>query len=134
MTRARTPFALLLAAASVLALALAPGCIPEEGPMMLPGSNCMECHGGAGGGGEEDGPRWTVAGTWDRQGNKVHVQDANGKAFTLSANKAGNFWSAEPVAFPLRVSVDGQAMPGTISTGSCNAAGCHQRAGAGGGD
>jgi YD repeat-containing protein len=125
----------MIRASALAALLLATtACIPEEGPMMEPGSNCLECHGG--GGGEESGPRWTLAGTWDRQGNRIAVRDAAGKAFTLTANRAGNFWTAEPLAFPLQVSVDGQPMPGGVTSaqGSCNR--CHQRAGAtgGGGD
>jgi len=46
----------------------------------------------------------------------------------------GNLWSSEPVTFPLRVSVDGQAMPNPVaaSGASCNrGTGCH---GGGGGN
>jgi hypothetical protein len=120
MTRAGLLAALLLATAA---------CIPEEGPMMEPGSNCLECHDGG------EAPRWTVAGTvggsmGGSRGSKVRIQDANGKAFTLTANQAGNFWSAESVAFPLRVSVDGSQMPPpNPTTGSCNQ--CHGAGGAG---
>jgi len=121
MTRAATLAALLLATAA---------CIPEEGPMMLPGSDCMECHDGG------EGPRWTVAGTWQRRGQQVRIQDVNGKTFTVHTNQAGNFWSAEPISFPLQVSVDGVAMPAppvaASSRGSCNQ--CHHFAAGGGGD
>ena len=113
MTRALWLAALLLATAA---------CIPEEGPMMMPGSDCMECHTGG------EAPKWTVAGTWKRRGQQVGVTDASGKAFTLHTNQAANFWSAEPVTFPLRVTVDGVAMPAAVqasSRGSCSAAGCH---------
>jgi hypothetical protein len=113
-------------ALALAALLAAAGCIPEEGPMMEPGSDCMECHDGG------EAPRWTVAGTWERQGQQVLVRDANGKAFTLHTNRAGNFWSAEPVAFPLTVTVDGAAMPGQVlasSSGSCNS--CHGSGGGG---
>jgi hypothetical protein len=34
-------------AAALLALA----CVPSEGPLMEPGRDCLECHGGDGGGG-----------------------------------------------------------------------------------
>jgi len=119
MIRACTLAALLLSTTA---------CIPEEGPMMEPGSNCLECHGG--GGGEESGPRWTVAGTWSGKGNKIAIRDAGGKAFTLTSNQAGNFWTAEPLAFPLQVSVDGQAMPGGVTGGQASCNTCH---GSGGG-
>jgi hypothetical protein len=122
MTRAALLAALLFAAG---------GCIMEEGPMMEPGSDCMECHDGG------EAPRWTVAGTWERQGQRVGIVDANGKSFTLHTNKAGNFWSSEPVAFPLTVSVDGVSMAtnpkgGLVqssSRGSCNR--CHDHGGGG---
>src|SRR5512133_3922727 len=99
-----------VAVAAVL-LALAAGCIPDPGPMMKPGSDCMECHGG--GGGEEDAVPWTVAGTMEGQGLHVLIQDSAGKSFTLRTHQAGNFYTREPVAFPIRVSVDGAPMPAT---------------------
>ena len=85
------------AAGAALALALA-GCVSEEGPMMKPGSDCMECHGG----GEEEARPWTVAGTIAGvRGAHITITDANGWSFTLRSNDAGNFYTAEPVAFPL---------------------------------
>jgi hypothetical protein len=130
----------LAAAAAAL---LAAACIPEEGPMMEPGHDCMECHGGRGG--EEDAVAWTVAGTYGSQGSKVSIRDAAGKSFTLTANQAGNFYTREPVTFPITVAVDGQYMPpaggvpgsggiGLLSppNNSCNRSGCHS--GGGGGD
>jgi hypothetical protein len=116
----------MIRAAALAALLLLAACIPEEGPMMEPGSDCLECHGGG------EARRWTVAGTWRGQGNQVFVQDAGGKSLTLHTNQAGNFWTAEPLTFPLRVvRVNGQTMPATpvVSQGSCNR--CH---GGGGGD
>jgi hypothetical protein len=123
MTRACLLAALLLAAAA---------CVPEEGPMMEPGSDCLECHGA--GGGDENGPRWTVAGTWSGRGHRVNLRDAAGKAFTLTSNQAGNFWTAEPLTFPLRVDVDGEPMNASVtaSAASCNQ--CHHLAGGGAGD
>lgn len=109
----------------LLLLGGAAACIPEEGPMMKPGSDCLECHGG----GEEDARRWTVAGTWGGQGNQVALRDAGGKTVSLHTNRAGNFWTAEPLAFPLRVSVNGQAMAAAVAQGSCNR--CHGSGGAG---
>jgi len=108
----------------LLLLGGAAGCIPEEGPMMEPGSDCLECHGGG------EARRWTVAGTWGGQGNQVALRDAAGKTVALRTNRAGNFWTAEPLAFPLSVSVNGQAMPAAVADGSCNS--CH--GGGGGGD
>jgi hypothetical protein len=128
MTRATVVAALFFTALLMTSAA----CIPEQGPMMEPGSDCMECHGG--GGGEESGRTWTIAGTWDRQGQQVTIVDAAGKSFSLHTNQAGNFWSSEPVAFPLRVGVDGQAMRDPANHGSCNASGCHPGKGSGGGD
>ncbi len=118
MHRARsTPSA--LACAFLLA-----ACIPEEGPLMEPGSDCMECHDGG------EARHWTAAGTFGGQGNAVSITDAKGRSFTLRTNQAGNFYTAEPLAFPLRVSVNGAAMPGLVTDGSCNR--CHGDGGGGG--
>jgi hypothetical protein len=104
-------------------------CVQEEGPMMEPGSDCLECHGGG-----EASQAWTVAGTsiWGGQGSKVQIRDAAGKSFSREVNKAGNFWTSEPVAFPLTVSVNGQAMGQPVTDGSCNR--CHGSGGGGGGN
>lgn len=131
--------ALALAAAAVAA------CIPAEGPLMRPGEDCLECHGGGTVPDEsptvadrEGAKRWTVAGTVFAspdapvdagvRGAKVHVRDANGFAFTLETNRAGNFYTAEPVAFPLRVTVEHGAlsleMEDDVTYGGCN--GCHR--------
>ena len=90
--------------------------------MMLPGSDCMECHDGG------EGPRWTVAGTWQRRGQQVRIQDVNGKTFTVHTNQAGNFYTAEKLAFPLQaacVNKDGRrdCMDPPVPYGGCN--GCH---------
>jgi hypothetical protein len=117
MTRATLLAALLLATT---------GCVLEEGPMMEPGSNCLECHDGG------EAPRWTVAGTLSGMAwRPLLIQDAAGKTFTRPINEAGNFWTSEPVTFPLRVSVDGVAMPGTVTASGANCNSCH---GGGGGD
>lgn len=110
---------------AAVVLVLAAGCIPDEGPLMKPGEDCLSCHGGGG-----EGQRWTVAGTWAR-GAKVDVVDANGKSLTMTGNKVGNFYTAESLAFPLRsITVNGEAMPATASRcadafsyGGCNR--CH---------
>jgi hypothetical protein len=132
--------------AALTAAGLIAACgIPEKGPLMSPGENCLECHGGEGLPGEaltvadpDSARRWTLAGTVfpstdaapgdGVRGAKVHVRDAGGKSFTLRTNQAGNFYSAEPVEFPLRVSVehDGrtQEMEPDVPYGGCN--GCHR--------
>lgn len=103
-------------APAALAVLLAAGCVPEEGPLMAPGQDCLQCHGGG------DARRWTAAGTW-RKGARIAIADANGKSFTLRGNDAGNFYTAESLAFPLQVSVDGAPMPDPVTYGGCNL--CH---------
>ena len=131
--------------AAALAAALAAACIPDEGPLMRPGENCLECHGGAMLPDEpptvadrEGAKRWTIAGTVfpsvsaapgdGVRGAKVHVRDASGRTFTLETNQAGNFYTAESVAFPLRVAVEHRGvtheMPLDVPYGGCN--GCHR--------
>ena len=118
-----------LALAAALAAVLGAACVPEEGPLMAPGQDCLECHGG--GGGEEDAKAWTVAGTMGRQGSRIDVTDADGKGVALHAAQNGNFYTAESVRFPLVVAVDGRRMPGTVSYGGCNR--CHGPGGGAGG-
>jgi len=111
------------AALAVAVLLGTASCIPEEGPLMKPGSDCLDCHGGG------EARTWTVAGTWGGQGNQAHLQDAAGKSFTLHTNQVGNFYTAESLTFPLRVSVNGKPMPDAVTNGSCNT--CHGRGGGG---
>jgi hypothetical protein len=96
----------------LFAALLATGCIPEDGPLMEPGEDCLECHGGSGG--EEDGPAWSVAGTMGGQGSSVSVRDATGRSFTLHAARNGNFYSAESLQYPITVAVDGEEMPDPV--------------------
>jgi hypothetical protein len=133
------------AVAVALAAAAASACIPEHGSLMRPGENCLECHGGGGLPGEaltvenrESARRWTIAGTVfpttnaapseGVRGAKIHVRDAGGKTFTLETNGAGNFFTAEPVQFPLRVSLEHggvvHEMEPEVPYGGCNA--CHR--------
>ncbi len=119
--------------AHLLALAVAvalTGCIPEEGPMMSPGEDCLSCHGGSGG--EEDARPWTVAGTLSgSEGSRVTVFDSNGRSITMRTNQAGNFYTAEGIALPLtEVWFDGRRITAnemwrsatglTFTHGSCN--------------
>jgi hypothetical protein len=107
------------------ALLLGSSCIPDQGPMMAPFQDCVSCHSGG------EAPAWTVAGTWYK-GARVTLTDANGKSFTVKGNQAGNFYTAEGLALPITVSVDGVLMASSTSRttpmhppyGGCNA--CHQ--------
>jgi hypothetical protein len=51
------------------------------------------------------------------------IADSAGKSVTLTTNSVGNFYTAEPLTFPLHPSVDGVAMPAAASYGGCNS--CH---------
>jgi hypothetical protein len=110
--------------AAALFLLVVGACIPGDGPMMKPFQDCTGCHSSSG-----NAKAWTVAGTW-RKGVTVSVTDANGKTVDVHGNDAGNFYTREPLAFPLTVAVDGALMKdsGTGATialyyGGCNA--CH---------
>lgn len=108
---------------------------------MEPGENCQGCHG-------EQGPlylgeplrrarTWTIAGTvYDArginsvEGAQVQITDANGFAFSLRTNPAGNFYSREQVALPLKACIENggkticQQSP--VTSGACNS--CHNLA------
>lgn len=129
-----TPRLLRLLAAALVAAA---GCTPDEGPSMRPGSDCLECHGGADA--EEDGPPWTIAGTVYAseagtgdgvRGAAIHVTDATGRTVTLHSQAVGNFYLADGLTFPLRVSVErnGQTheMPDPVRAGEGSCNGCHR--------
>ena len=121
-----------LAAAAALAAA---ACTPANGPLMDPGADCLGCHTGGSG-----AKRWTVAGTIYEgdvggvrgpavKGANVTITDANAWTFQLRTNDAGNFYTAEPVVFPLKVCVDRHGTnacmdePVPAGMGSCNV--CH---------
>jgi hypothetical protein len=111
-----------LASAVVLLLG---SCVPQEGPMMSPFQDCLSCHGSGG-----EGPTWTAAGTWAK-GAKITIVDSQGKSVSLRGNNAGNFYTAEGLAFPISVSVNGVLMAASTTPttplhstyGGCNA--CH---------
>lgn len=110
--------------ALAVAVALATACVPEDGPLMAPHQDCLACHGR----GEARG--WSVAGTMGGQGSRVTITDATGWTFTLHTARNGNFYTAEPVVFPLVVSVDGRQMSDDTGApllvkryGGCNV--CH---------
>jgi hypothetical protein len=126
-------------------------CVPEEGPLMRPGEDCVRCHRGnagalgptagraaARGDGEDDddGPPWTAAGTLYAsatgpasgvEGGHVTLTDASGRTIRLRTNQAGNFYTAESLAFPVRATVEVNgatvAMLAPVTYGGCNA--CH---------
>ena len=93
----------------------------ETGPLMAPGQDCLLCHDG------RSATRWTVAGTWGGPGARVTLTDSTGKTLTLATNQVGNFYTAEPLRFPLTVTVGSARMPDRVTYGGCND--CH---GAGG--
>jgi hypothetical protein len=99
---------------------LCASCAQEEGPLMAAGQDCVECHGGG------EARAWTVAG-WTK-GARVTVVDANGKSVEMRGNKVGNFYTAESLAPPYTVTVDGLPMPQDalkfgLKYGGCNL--CH---------
>jgi hypothetical protein len=114
-------------------------CVPDNGPLMRPGEDCMACHGGHGtlapGERTRHAKAWTVAGTvFDPndlalgvEGAQVHLTDANGWSFSLRTNEAGNFYSRENVAFPLQACISrgaaSKCQVSPVANGSCNS--CH---------
>jgi hypothetical protein len=97
------------------------------------GRNCMECHSAAG-----PGPRWYAAGTVfvdgagsaPRPGVTITIQDATGKRIDLVTARNGNFWTPEPLEYPLFTFASscpslqsmGPEVPAS-SLGACNS--CH---------
>ena len=115
-----------------------------EAPM-LPGRQCMACHTK---GGQAERRAWVVAGTvFDNltakcntqglEGVKVEIADSKRKVLlTLYTNRAGNFFSAEPIdttGIIARVSKDGKVkeMQGVMTSGDCIV--CHRPGGVSGG-
>ena len=98
---------------------------------MRPGQDCLSCHNG------DRAETWTVAGTVVSdpnapvdaaiEGAQVIVTDANQTTLTLTTNSAGNFYTAEPLAFPIAVQIQRgtwrMQMAGSPPSGSCNS--CH---------
>jgi len=108
---------------------------------MLPGRDCIACH-------KPDSSAhelpWTAAGTvYDRKDGpcneggvrdvKVEIMDENRKVLiTLTTNRTGNFFTAEPLSFQkmiARISKDNvvKEMPHPVSHANCAA--CHQAKG-----
>jgi len=98
---------------------------------MQPGQDCLRCHG------PNRSLTWAAAGTVfggpsasadsGVQGVLVRLTDSTGRTIELTTNGAGNFYTAESLAFPLSatVSLGGQSvsMITPVPKGSCNS--CH---------
>lgn len=119
--------------ALLIALALT-ACQRAHSPTMDPGVDCLSCHDGL------QARAWTIAGTlFDNptppakavDGAEVLVTDADHRELTLRTNSAGNFYTAEPLRFPVTVEVqkDGKrfGMNDTPQIGNCNY--CHVKPG-----
>ena len=114
----------------LIALIAAACGVPDDGPLMQPGQDCMSCHGSR-------AQSWSVAGTVfgaldsdtgsGLSGAKIYLTDARGQSFTLTSNPSGNFYTAEPLQFPLRVQAEANgvrmARSAPVTSGSCNS--CH---------
>lgn len=108
-----------------------------EGGNMLPGSDCLVCH-GAGAGGE--GGRFTAAGTAftdidgtaPLSGALVRITDAEGTIKELTTNSVGNFYTNQAFVFPIdaEIEVGGivATMVASVDEGGCNS--CHACQGA----
>jgi hypothetical protein len=101
---------------------------------MRPGEDCLQCHTESG---EASNKVWAAAGTvfsqltaapdQGLQGVKVILTDAHGRVVQLVSNGAGNFYTAESLAFPLKAAVERNGvqvpMQAAVTNGGCNA--CH---------
>lgn len=121
-----------------LALALC-ACVPDNGPLMRPGEDCLACHGRDGttppGERARNAIAWSAAGTVfnpadptaGSEGVRVQITDASGFSFALGTNLAGNFYTRETLRFPLRACLSrGGAtvcQQGPVTSGACNS--CH---------
>ncbi|GEJ59329.1 hypothetical protein [Anaeromyxobacter diazotrophicus] len=129
--------------ARVLAILAAAACSDPNDPKALRnlGEECVGCHTP----GKKAG-RWpfTAGGTVYRtagddpapglEGVQVTIEDARGKVVRLSTNRAGNFWTSEPLAFPVAVELQREGAErkasvrrGPCASGECDA--CHARPG-----
>jgi hypothetical protein len=113
----------------------------RESPLMRPGAACIECHA------RGEGPAFEVAGTVyagfhqesDCNGAsdvEVELTGADGRVFTLTSNRAGNFFLGAgrglQTPYTAKLIVDGQERPMVTPqvSGDCNA--CHTELGASG--
>jgi hypothetical protein len=98
-----------------------------------PGMPCLTsgCHR------QGTGPEYTVGGTlYDSNsgnfpfpGATIVVIDGDGNRFELPTAENGNFWSAEPMVFPLLLRASqcplDESMISLSQSGDCNRGGCH---------
>jgi hypothetical protein len=151
---------LLLPLSAFLCLALLPACAEssakpkcsvsfaleadeEPGPQMRPGNNCLRCHAP----GKQAASRpFSFGGTVFPAANSepcsdgvegvtIDVTDSKGRSVSVMSNEAGNFWTAEPLTPPFRISAKRGSktveMPIESPTGGC--ALCHSAVGPVGG-
>jgi hypothetical protein len=116
--------------AAALALVAAACGVPDHGPTMEPGNDCMDCHGSV-------ATSFTAAGTvYSEHGDRadagvanvqVHLVGSDGREVVAQTNSAGNFYTKERIAFPaqVRIEKDGrqQVMELPAQEGRCNR--CH---------
>jgi hypothetical protein len=114
---------------------LAPACINQTAALTdghhNPGLNCMTCHNNA----QPTIPQFTVAGTLYSAltggtavaGATVEVTDATGAVYPLLTGTNGNFYSEQPIVFPVNVRATACPadlfMPTSPTVGACNS--CH---------
>jgi hypothetical protein len=114
----------VIRALPLLALLLA-ACVPDEGPMMRPGEDCKSCHGFTAAGTVFDTPQARVDD--GVKGARIHLTGADGRTVTVRSNEAGNFYTKERLALPLRVRVEkggrSEEMDIPAPDGRCNR--CH---------
>ncbi len=115
-----------------------PGCTPlGDAPSdgyHFPGEDCIACHRQAGG-----APPFTIGGTLytDEQGSApvagatIVVDDSTGNRLEMITEVNGNFYSIDPISFPVRtyVAVCPDVVPMItdvpLASASCNTASCH---------
>jgi hypothetical protein len=99
-----------------------------------PGQPCLECHTEDG-----EGPPFSIGGTLYRDlvgssaiaGATIRIGDATGRELPLITARNGNFWTEEPVTYPVQAIAsscpDARQMIAPIQAGGgdCNRAGCH---------
>ena len=98
------------------------------------GTACQNCHGTGVGG----APIFTMGGTLSGTstgvgaivGATIIITDANGQEHKIISANNGNFWSKQPLAYPIKVSAslcpDTKPMITEVTEpGDCNSSGCH---------
>lgn len=117
-----------------------PACVPPAAAPgdghHFPGEDCIACHRQAGG-----APPFTVGGTLynDEEGSApaagatIVVDDFYGNRFTMVTEENGNFYSIDPITFPVKtyLAVCPDVIPMItdvpLASASCNSASCHSQ-------